>query len=101
VMLPSLSRALRAALVVGLSLAYIGWHAHAAFAKGAKGGDDSGDDGGDDEGDDEGGGGDKGGEGGDDEDPDDKDQPPITAGGLFTMNTFPVRENSRPLTMTQ
>jgi hypothetical protein len=99
-MLPSLSRALRAALVVGLSFAYIGWHTHAAFAKGAKGGDDGGDDSGDDEGDDEGGG-DKGGAEGDDEDPDDKDQPPITAGGLFTMNTFPVRENSRPLTMTK
>jgi hypothetical protein len=100
VVIPRLSRALRVALVLALSSAYIGWHTHAAFAKGAKGGDDSGDDsGGDDEGDDDGG--DKGGEGRDEEDPDDKDQPPITAGGLFTMNTFPVRENSRPLTMTQ
>lgn len=31
----------------------------------------------------------------------DEDQPPITAGGLFTMRTYPVREISRPLTMTQ
>ena len=55
------------------------------------------------------GGDDKGGDGGDggddeeveDDDAQDKDQPVITAGGLFTMKTYPVRELYRPLTMTQ
>jgi hypothetical protein len=35
------------------------------------------------------------------EDEDAKDQPPVTAGGLFTMESYPVRELHRPLTMTQ
>jgi hypothetical protein len=94
----------RAALVMALGVAYVGWHTHAAFAKG--GGDDDGGDasGGDD--DDDGGGdkGDKGDKGGGDDDDDDgqgSDQPAVTAGGLFTMRTYPVRENSRPLTLTQ
>ena len=88
---------------MALGVAYVGWHTHAAFAKG--GGDDDGGDasGGDD--DDDGGGdkGDKGDKGGDDDDDDGQgsDQPPVTAGGLFTMRTYPVRENSRPLTITQ
>lgn len=51
---------------------------------------------------------DSGDEGGDDgefeeeeeEDEDAKDQPPVTAGGLFTMKSYPVREISRPLTIT-
>lgn len=102
-MLPSFSRGLRLALVLMVSVGYVGWtgHTHAAFAKGDD--DDGGDDdsGGDDA--------DKGSKGGDDaggdEDDDgngpDKDQPLVTAGGLFTLNTYPVRENSRPLTMTQ
>jgi hypothetical protein len=81
-----------------LSAAYIAWHghAHAAFAKG--GDDDGGDD--DEGGDDDGGG--KG--GGDDDSGDeevDKDQPEVTAGGLFTKDTYPMRELSRPLTMTE
>jgi len=99
-MLPSFSRGLRLALVLMVSVGYIGWHGHthAAFAKGDpdEGGDDEG---GDD--DDKGGKGDDAGGGDDDEQADDKDQPPVTAGGLFTINTYPVRENSRPLTMTQ
>lgn len=58
--------------------------------------DDDGDDGGD------GDGGDKGDGEPDDPDADDpKDQPPVTAGGLFTLKTYPVRELFRPLTMTQ
>jgi hypothetical protein len=57
----------------------------------------------DDEGGDEG---DEGGKGDEDseeteEDEDAKDQPPVTSGGLFTLKTYPVREISRPLTMTQ
>jgi hypothetical protein len=52
----------------------------------------------DDGGDDGGGGGDEGEE---EEDEDAKDQPPVTAGGLFTLKSYPVREISRPLTMTE
>jgi hypothetical protein len=36
-----------------------------------------------------------------DDDTQDKDQPVLTAGGLFTMKTYPLRELHRPLTMTQ
>jgi hypothetical protein len=85
---------------MSLSLAYVGWHTHMAFAKG--GGDDSGgddDDGGDDDG---GGKPDKGDDTGDDDDDGNgSDQPVVTSGGLFTIKTYPVRENSRPLTMTK
>src|SRR6266700_1033040 len=80
VMLPEVSRRLRLVLVLLLSVGYVAWHGHStvAFAKGGDGG------------------------GGDDDDDDgDKDQPPVTAGGLFTIKTYPVRELSRPLTMTQ
>jgi len=38
---------------------------------------------------------------GEEEDEDAKDQPAVTAGGLYTMKSYPVRENSRPLTLTQ
>lgn len=43
------------------------------------------------------------GDGGDEEDEEevDKDQPPVTAGGLYNINTYPVAELQRPLTMTQ
>lgn len=64
--------------------------------------DDDDDDGGGDEGGGEetGGGGEEDPETGDEpEDP--KDQPPMTAGGLFTIKTYPVNELQRPLTMTQ
>jgi hypothetical protein len=101
VRLPRLSRAVKTALVMALSVAYVGWHAQGAYAKGAS--DDSGGDEGDDSGDDDGGGkGDKG--GGDDDDDgngDGSDQPSVYAGGLYTINTYPVRENDRPLTMTK
>lgn len=104
-MLRPLSRAL---LIAALSLGYISWHGHwnDAFAKKHSDDDDSDDDdsgddsGGDDSADsDDGGGGDD--EGDDDSDEDAKDQPPVTSGGLFTMKTYPVREISRPLTITQ
>src|SRR5258708_38722590 len=97
VKLPPLSRAMRVAFTLALAAAYVGWHTDDAFAKGD---DDSDDDDGGGEGEGEGKG-DKGDGGGDEEDPDDKDQPPVTSGGLFTMDTYPVRENSRPLTMTK
>jgi hypothetical protein len=35
------------------------------------------------------------------EEEEDADQPPVTSGGLFTLKTYPVREISRPLTITQ
>ncbi|HLL22838.1 MAG TPA: hypothetical protein VK427_11935 [Kofleriaceae bacterium] len=60
--------------------------------------EEDGDDGGDDDGGGDGGGDDDGDES---EEGDDKDQPAITAGGLYTKKTFPVRENERPLTITQ
>jgi hypothetical protein len=87
---------------MALSLSYVGWHTHTALAKGGGGDDSGGDD--DDGGDDDGGGGDKPDKGGGDDDDDDdqgSDQPPVTSGGLFTIKTYPVRENSRPLTMTK
>jgi hypothetical protein len=102
-MLRPLSRAL---LIAALSLGYISFHGHwnDAFAKKhSDDDDDSGDDdeSSDDSGDDsdDGGGDDSGDDDDGEEDP--KDQPPVTAGGLYTMKTFPVREISRPLTMTQ
>jgi hypothetical protein len=95
-MLPSLSGALRLALVISLGAGAVAWdgHRHAAYAQS----DDEEDDGGGDDGGDDGGTGDEPGE---DEDPDDKEQPVITSGGLFVMKTFPIRENERPLTITQ
>lgn len=93
-MLPSLSRGLRLALVLALSAGYVTWHGHVRLAEAApKGGGD------DDEGGDDGDSGSK--DEGDDSDADDKDQPLVTAGGLFTMKTYPVNELLRPLTITQ
>ncbi len=45
----------------------------------------------------------KGSEGDDEEEEDDDErgQPPVTAGGLFTLTTYPQRESLRPLTMTE
>jgi hypothetical protein len=96
----SRSRGLRLALVLMTSLGYVAahdtWTNQRAFAEE----DEEEDDGGDDGGGEEGGGGDDG-EEGEGEDEDAKDQPPVTAGGLFTLKTFPVREISRPLSMTE
>lgn len=39
--------------------------------------------------------------GGRDDERDERDQPAVTAGGLFTKATYPVRETARPLSMTQ
>jgi hypothetical protein len=95
-MLPSLSRGLRLALALIVSVGFVAWDSPGAYAQDDE---DEGDDGGggDEGGDDEGG----GGGGDDDEDTDDKDQPAITSGGLFVMKTFPIRELDRPLTITQ
>jgi hypothetical protein len=96
-MLPSLSGALRLALVISLGAGAVAWDGqrHAAYAQSD---DDEEDGGGDDGGGEPGDGGEEPGE---DDDPDDKEQPVITAGGLFVMKTFPIRENERPLTITQ
>jgi len=98
-MLPKLSRGLRLALMLTLSVGYVGWHGHhhAAYAKGGGDDDGGGDDGGDDP--DEKGGDEKGGD--DEGDGPEEGQPPVTAGGLYTMKTYPVSEIQRPLTITQ
>jgi hypothetical protein len=90
-MLRLLSRGL---LLSALSLGIVAVKAHPVYAED----DEEEDDGGDDEG---GGGKSDDGEGEEEEDEDAKDQPPVTSGGLFTMKTYPVREISRPLTLTQ
>lgn len=94
----SQSRALRGALVLLMSLGYVAYHGHTQLAFAA--GDDEEEDGGDDGGGDDGGKGDEGGDG--DEEPEEEEgQPPVTAGGLFNLKTYPIRELSRPLTLTQ
>jgi hypothetical protein len=106
-MLPSLSRGMRVALVLALCAGYIGWHTRSVFAKGKPSyGDDDGASsggGGDDDDDDDAkaGKGDTGGGDDDDDDGPDKDQPRVTAGGLFTLKTYPQSEILRPLTITQ
>jgi hypothetical protein len=94
-MLPSLSRGLRLALALIVSVGFVAWDSPGAYAQDDE---DDGDDGGGDEGGDEEGG---GGGADDEDDADDKDQPLITSGGLFVMKTFPIRELDRPLTITQ
>ncbi|MBA3394623.1 MAG: hypothetical protein H0T89_18400 [Deltaproteobacteria bacterium] len=86
----------RLALVLSLSVGFVALEGHheAAYADD----DDEDDDGGGDD-DDGGDGGEDGEDGEDVEDP--KDQPSVTAGGLYTLKTFPIRENERPLTITQ
>jgi hypothetical protein len=86
-MLRLLSRGL---LVSALSLGVVAVMAHPVYA-------DDDDEEEEDEGDGDGGGDDEG----EEEEEDDKDQPSLTSGGLFTMKTYPVREISRPLTMTE
>lgn len=60
-------------------------------------GEDGGDEGEEEEEDEEG----DGEEGDEAEAKDAADQPPVTAGGLFTKKTYPVAENERPLTLIQ
>ena len=79
------------ALGLSVSLVSLAGTARPAYAQ-----DDDDDEGGDEE---EGAG--KGGDAVEEDDEVDENQPPITAGGLFTMRTYPVREISRPLTLTE
>lgn len=90
-MLPLFLRGSKPALVLALSAAYIGWYGHArpAYAQAA---DDDEDSGGDDE---------DTGKTEESEEEEDKEQPLVTAGGLFTLKTYPQRELLRPLTMTE
>jgi hypothetical protein len=88
------------ALILGLSISYVAFYSHSADAK--KHSDDGGDDdSGDEDQADDNSKDDSGGDEDGDNAEDDKDQPPITAGGLFTMSSYPVRELGRPLTMTK
>lgn len=84
---------MRVVLTLALCTAYLGFFSHSAAAKKSDESADS-----DDESDAEAGSTDTG---GDDDEQDEKDQPPLTAGGLFTMDTYPIRETSRPLSMTK
>ena len=108
-MLLDSSRAARWALGIAMATMAIAWpiHGHVAHAAAASGGDDDDDDddssasnkGGDDSADDA--------DSDSDCDGDDcpaaqeKDQPPVTAGGLYTIKTYPIRQSLRPLTMTE
>lgn len=88
-MIPSLSRGLRLALI--LSLGTIGVtlpiHERVAYAQDE---DEEDEDSEDSEEDTE-----------EEEEEEDTSQPLVTAGGLFTLKTYPVREIARPLTITQ
>src|SRR6476469_9780781 len=84
----------RGLLVAALGLGYVAHHERVAYAQ-----DDDEEDSGDDEGAEKGG--DDEGEGEGEEEEVDKDQPPVTAGGLYTLATYPLRENARPLTLTK
>lgn len=90
VMIPSLSRGLRLALILSLGTISVALPIHQRAALAAS--DDE------EEEDDEDSGGEEEEEEGEEED---TSQPPVTAGGLFTLKTYPVREIARPLTITQ
>ena len=87
VMIPSLLRGLRLALI--LSTATIGavWPIHERVAYADDDEEEDEEDGDEDE--------------GEEEEEEDTSQPPVTAGGLFTLKTYPINELLRPLTMTK
>lgn len=84
---------MKAVLTLAFCIAYLGLVGPNAWAKKD---DDSAESG--EESEEEGGGTDGG---GDEDEYDEKDQPPVTSGGLFTLNSYPIRETSRPLSLTQ
>jgi hypothetical protein len=104
-MLGDRSRLLRLLLLAMTVFAAVAWPTKHYSAYAATGGDDDDDSGGggdDDGGAKSGGGDDDGGGGGDDDDDDaDKDQPPVTAGGLYTKATYPQSAIERPLTLIE
>lgn len=90
-MIPSLSRGLRLALILSLGTISVTWPIHERAALAADDDDEEEDEeDGDDESEEE-----------EEEEEEDSTQPLVTAGGLFTLKTYPVRELSRPLTITQ
>lgn len=102
-MLGDRSRVLRLVLLAMTVFAAVSWPTkhYQAYAAG----DDDDDSGGgddDDSGAKAGGDDDDGGGGGDDDDTDaDADQPPVTAGGLYTKATYPISTIDRPLTLIE
>jgi hypothetical protein len=101
-MLADRSRLIRLVLIAATATAAVAWPTHVKSAYAGDDDDDGGDsadDGGDDSG------GDKGaaddGSGDDDDEDADADQPPVTAGGLFTKATYPISAIDRPLTITK
>jgi hypothetical protein len=98
VMLPSLSRAWRLGLLLLLAVGYVAWHGQETAVYASTADDDDGGGGGGDDDDDDG---KKGGGDDDDDDAVDKDQPPVTSGGLFTLKTYPINQIQRPLTITR
>jgi hypothetical protein len=102
-MLGDRSRLLRLVLLGMTVFAAVAWPTKHYRAHAATSGDDDDDGGGGGGGDDDGGGGgdDGGGGGDDDDDSADADQPPVTAGGLFTKATYPIGAIDRPLTLIE
>jgi hypothetical protein len=102
-MLGDRSRLVRLLLLAATVLAVVAWPTrHSSAYAAASGGDDDDDDGGG--GDDDGaksGGGDDDAAAGDDDDDADADQPPVTAGGLYSNATYPVSAVERPLTLIE
>jgi hypothetical protein len=92
VMIPSLSRGLRLALILSLGTISVALPIHERAAHAA---DDDEED--EEDADDE----DSGEEDEEGEEEEDATQPLVTAGGLFTLKTYPVGELARPLTITQ
>jgi hypothetical protein len=104
-MLGDRSRLLRLALLAMTVFAAVSWptkhyRLHAATTTGDDD-DDSGGGGGGGGDDDSSKGDDSGGGGDDDDDTADADQPPVTAGGLFTKATYPQSAVLRPLTLIE
>ncbi len=96
-MLADRSRLIRLVLIAATATAAVAWPTH---VKSAYADDDDEDE--DDSGDDGEGEGDSGGDSGEeDEEEADTDQPPVTAGGLFTKKTYPISAIERPLTITK
>ncbi len=100
-MLGDRSRLLRLLLLAITVFAAVSWPTkhYSAYAATSGDDDDDGGGGGDDDSAKSGGGDDDSGGGDDDDDSADKDQPPVTAGGLYTKATYPQSAIERPLTL--
>src|SRR6185436_13061638 len=97
-MLVDRSGLVRLLLVAATMFAAVAWPTHHSVAYAA----------GDDDDDDGGGGDDDGAKGGGDDDSDanaedevEEDQPPVTAGGLYSKSNYPVSVVERPLTVIE